>query len=46
VKIFDGPTYRLLQTVTLDLVADNVHNDNRSRNIVVGYGARNFWPVK
>jgi len=46
VKIFDGATYRLWQTVTLDLDADNVRYDNRSRHLVVGYGARNFWPAK
>src|SRR6516162_3792545 len=46
VQIFDGTTYRLLQTVTLDLDADNVRYDNRSRHIVVGYGGEKFLAGK
>ena len=45
-KIFDGTTYRLLQTVTLDLDADNVRYDNRSQHIVVGYGGEKFLAGK
>jgi len=46
VKIFDGATYRLLQTVTLDLDADNIRYDNRSQHIVVGYGGEKFLAGK
>jgi DNA-binding beta-propeller fold protein YncE len=46
VKSFDGTTYRLLQTVTLDLDADNVRYDNRSQHIVVGYGGEKFLAGK
>jgi DNA-binding beta-propeller fold protein YncE len=42
VRIFDGTTFQLLQTVTLDLDADNVRYDARSRHIVVGYGGEKF----
>src|SRR6266478_2966887 len=42
VKIYDGTTYRLLQSVTLDLDADNVRYDARSRHIVGGYGGEKF----
>jgi len=46
VKIFDGTTYQLLQSVTLDLDADNVRYDVRSRHIVVGYGGEKFLAGK
>jgi DNA-binding beta-propeller fold protein YncE len=46
VKIFDGTTFQLLQTVTLDLDADNVRYDARSRHIVVGYGGEKFLAGK
>ena len=46
VKIFDGTTYRLLQTVTLDLDADNVRYDVRGKHIVVGYGGEKFLAGK
>ncbi len=46
VKIYDGTTYRLLQSVTLDLDADNVRYDARSRHIVVGYGGEKFLAGK
>jgi DNA-binding beta-propeller fold protein YncE len=46
VKIFDGTTFRLLQTVTLDLDADNVRYDARSKHIVVGYGGEKFLAGK
>jgi DNA-binding beta-propeller fold protein YncE len=46
VRIFDGTTFQLLQTVTLDLDADNVRYDVRSRNIVVGYGGEKFLAGK
>jgi len=46
VKIFDGSTYQLLQSVTLDLDADNVRYDARSRHIVVGYGGEKFLAGK
>jgi DNA-binding beta-propeller fold protein YncE len=42
VKVFDGTTFELLQTVTLDLDADNVRYDPRSQHIVVGYGGEKF----
>ena len=42
VKVFDGTTFELLQTVTLDLDADNVRYDPRSPHIVVGYGGEKF----
>jgi DNA-binding beta-propeller fold protein YncE len=46
VKIFDGSTFQLLQTVTLDLDADNVRYDSRSKHIVVGYGGEKFLAGK
>ncbi len=46
VKIFDGTTFQLLQTVTLDLDADNVRYDARSKHIVVGYGGEKFLAGK
>ena len=46
VKIFDGATFQLLQTVTLDLDADNVRYDARSQHIVVGYGGEKFLAGK
>jgi DNA-binding beta-propeller fold protein YncE len=42
VKIFDGTTFQLLQTVTLDLDADNVRYDARGKHIVVGFGGEKF----
>ena len=45
VKIFDGTTLQLLQTVTLDLDADNVRYDARGKHIVVGYGGEKFLAV-
>jgi DNA-binding beta-propeller fold protein YncE len=46
VKIFDGMTYKLLQTVTLDLDADNIRYDARSKHVVVGYGGEKFLAGK
>jgi len=46
VKIFDGATFQLLQTVTLDLDADNVRYDARSKHIVVGFGGEKFLAGK
>jgi DNA-binding beta-propeller fold protein YncE len=46
VKIFDGSTFQLLQTVTLDLDADNVRYDARGKQIVVGFGGEKFLAGK
>ena len=46
VKIFDGSTFKLLQTVTLDLDADNVRYDARGKHIVVGFGGEKFLAGK
>ena len=46
VKIFDGTAFQLLQTVTLDLDADNVRYDVRSKHIVVGFGGEKFLAGK
>jgi DNA-binding beta-propeller fold protein YncE len=46
VKIFDGTTFQLLQSVTLDLDADNVRYDARTKHIVVGYGGEKFLAGK
>jgi len=46
VKVFDGTTFQLLQSVTLDLDADNVRYDARSKHIVVGYGGEKFLAGK
>ena len=46
VKIFDGTTFQLLQSVTLDLDADNVRYDARSQHVVVGYGGEKFLAGK
>ena len=42
VKIFDGTTFQLLQTVKLESDADNVRYDAHSNRIVVGYGGEKF----
>lgn len=46
VKIFDGTTFQPLQTVTLDLDADNVRYDARGKHIVVGFGGEKFLADK
>ena len=46
VKILDGTTFQLLQTVTLDLDADNVRYDARGKHIVVGFGGEKFLAGK
>ena len=46
VKIFDGTTFQLLQSVTLDLDADNVRFDAANKHIVVGYGGEKFLAGK
>jgi DNA-binding beta-propeller fold protein YncE len=46
VKIFEGTTFRLLRTVTLDLDADNVRYDARGKHIVVGFGGEKFLAGK
>src|SRR5579862_9281098 len=46
VKIFDGTPLQLLQTVTLDLDADNVRYDARGKHIVVGFGGEKFLAGK
>lgn len=46
VKIFDAATLQLLQTVTLDLDADNVRYDTRGKHIVVGFGGEKFLAGK
>ena len=46
VKIFDGTTFALLQTITLDLDADNVRYDVRGKHIVVGFGGEKFLAGK
>lgn len=38
VKIFDGTSFQLLQTVKLSSDADNVRYDARGRHVIVGYG--------
>ena len=46
VKIFDGTTFQLVQTVTLDLDADNIRYDARGKHIVVGFGGEKFLAGK
>jgi DNA-binding beta-propeller fold protein YncE len=46
VKIFEGTTFKLLETVTLDLDADNVRYDARGKHIVVGFGGEKFLAGK
>src|ERR1700680_4754484 len=46
VKIYDGTTFQLLQSCTLDLDADNVRFDARNNHIVVGYGGEKFLAGK
>jgi DNA-binding beta-propeller fold protein YncE len=46
VKIFDDANFQLLQTVTLDLDADNVRYDARGKHIVVGFGGEKFLAGK
>jgi len=42
VKIFDGTTLQLLQTVKLSSDADNIRYDARSKRVLVGYGGEKF----
>jgi DNA-binding beta-propeller fold protein YncE len=42
VKIFDGTTFQLLQTVKLSSDADNVRYDAHGDHIVIGYGGEKF----
>ena len=42
VKIFDGTTFELLQTVKLSTDADNIRYDARSGRVLVGYGGEKF----
>jgi DNA-binding beta-propeller fold protein YncE len=42
VKIFDGTTFQLLETVKLSSDADNIRYDARSKRILVGYGGEKF----
>lgn len=42
VKIFDGTTFQLLQTVKLSADADNIRYDARGKRILVGYGGEKF----
>lgn len=46
VKMFDGTSFQLLQTITLDLDADNVRYDTRGKHIVVGFGGEKFLAGK
>jgi hypothetical protein len=38
VKVFDGSSFQLVQTVKLSADADNVRYDARDRHVIVGYG--------
>ena len=42
VKIFDGTTFRLLQTVKLSTDADNIRYDAARKRVLVGYGGEKF----
>ena len=42
VKIFDGTSFQLLQTVKLSADADNVRYDARGKRVLVGYGGEKF----
>ena len=42
VKIFDGTTFQLLQTVKLSSDADNIRYDARHKHVLVGYGGEKF----
>jgi DNA-binding beta-propeller fold protein YncE len=42
VKVFDGTTLQLLQTVKLSADADNVRYDARGKHVVVGYGGESL----
>jgi len=42
VKIFDGSTFQLLQSVKLSTDADNIRYDGRNKHILVGYGGEKF----
>jgi DNA-binding beta-propeller fold protein YncE len=42
VKVFDGTTFQLLETVKLSSDADNIRYDARSKRILVGYGGEKF----
>lgn len=42
VKIFDGTSFQLLQTVKLSSDADNIRYDVRHKHVLVGYGGEKF----
>jgi DNA-binding beta-propeller fold protein YncE len=42
VKIFDGRTLRLLQTVKYSADSDNLRYDARGKHVIVGYGGEKF----
>lgn len=42
VKILDGTTFQLLQTVKLSSDADNIRYDPRHKHVLVGYGGEKF----
>ncbi len=42
IKIFDGSTYRLLQTVKYSADSDNLRYDARGKHVIVGYGGEKF----
>ena len=46
VKIFEGTTYKLLQTVKLTADADNIRYDARGKRILVGYAGEKFLAGK
>ena len=46
VKIFDGTTFQLLQTVKLSADADNIRYDARRKRVLVGYGGEKFLSGK
>jgi hypothetical protein len=46
VRIFDGTTFQLLQTVKLSANADNVRYDARRKRMLVGYGGEKFLSGK
>jgi DNA-binding beta-propeller fold protein YncE len=42
VKIFDGDSFRLLQTVKYSADSDNLRYDARAKHLIVGYGGEKF----
>src|SRR5262249_58045834 len=42
VKMFDGKTFQLLQTIKYSADSDNLRYDAKNKHVIVGYGGEKF----